>query len=76
MPTYGEDNPQAKLTEEAAREVYRLRNALLAGVIARRIVPASHDERRYAVNAISEKWKKNPTYFGPLFEEVNKWRNR
>jgi hypothetical protein len=35
------------------------------------IVPASHDERRYAVNAISEKWKKNPAYFGPLFEEVN-----
>ncbi len=35
------------------------------------IVPASHDERRYAVNKISERWKKNKTYFGPLFEEVN-----
>jgi hypothetical protein len=35
------------------------------------IVPASHDERRYAVNKISEKWKKNKTYFAPLFEEIN-----
>jgi hypothetical protein len=35
------------------------------------IVPATHDERRYAVNKINEKWKKNKTYFGPLFEEIN-----
>jgi hypothetical protein len=35
------------------------------------IVPASHDERRYAVNKISEKWKKNPEYFAPLFDEIN-----
>jgi hypothetical protein len=35
------------------------------------IVPASHDERRYAVNKISERWKKNKTYFAPLFEEIN-----
>jgi hypothetical protein len=35
------------------------------------IVPASHDERRYAVNKISERWKKNKTYFGPLFDEIN-----
>lgn len=26
------------------------------------IVPASHDERRYAVNQVSERWKQNPTY--------------
>jgi hypothetical protein len=35
------------------------------------IVPASHDERRYAVNRINERWKKNPDYFNPLFEEIN-----
>jgi hypothetical protein len=35
------------------------------------IVPASHDERRYAVNKVSERWKQNKTYFGPLFEEIN-----
>jgi hypothetical protein len=35
------------------------------------IVPASHDERRYAVNKISERWKQNKDYFGPLFDEVN-----
>jgi Family of unknown function (DUF5906) len=35
------------------------------------IVPASHDERRYAVNRINERWKQNPDYFGPLFEEIN-----
>jgi hypothetical protein len=35
------------------------------------IVPASHDERRYAVNKISERWKQNKDYFRPLFEEVN-----
>jgi len=35
------------------------------------IVPASHDERRYAVNKVSERWKQDKTYFGPLFEEIN-----
>ena len=35
------------------------------------IVPASHDERRYAVNKVSERWKQNKAYFGPLFEEIN-----
>jgi hypothetical protein len=35
------------------------------------IVPASHDERRYAVNKVNEKWKQNKSYFGPLFEEIN-----
>jgi Family of unknown function (DUF5906) len=35
------------------------------------IVPASHDERRYAVNKISERWKKNKSYFAPLFDEIN-----
>jgi hypothetical protein len=35
------------------------------------IVPASHDERRYAVNKVSERWKQNKSYFGPLFEEIN-----
>ena len=35
------------------------------------IVPASHDERRYAVNKVSERWKQNESYFGPLFEEIN-----
>jgi Family of unknown function (DUF5906) len=34
------------------------------------IVPASHDERRYAVNRINERWKQNPDYFRPLFEEI------
>ena len=27
------------------------------------IVPATHDERRYAVNKINEKWKKNKNLF-------------
>jgi hypothetical protein len=35
------------------------------------IVPASHDERRYAVNKINERWKQNRDYFGPLFGEIN-----
>jgi hypothetical protein len=35
------------------------------------IVPASHDERRYAVNRINEKLKQNKSYFDPLFEEIN-----
>jgi hypothetical protein len=35
------------------------------------IVPASHDERRYAVNKVSERWRQNESYFGPLFEEIN-----
>jgi hypothetical protein len=35
------------------------------------IVPASHDERRYAVNQVSKRWRKNKSYFGPLFAEVN-----
>ncbi len=35
------------------------------------VVPASHDERRYAVNKVSERWKQNPDYFRPLFEEIN-----
>ena len=35
------------------------------------IVPASHDERRYAVNRINERWKQDKSYFGPLFEEIN-----
>jgi hypothetical protein len=34
------------------------------------VVPASHDERRYAVNNVSEKWKQNKDYFGPLFAEI------
>ena len=34
------------------------------------IVPASHDERRYAVNRINERWKQNKTYFTPLFAEI------
>jgi hypothetical protein len=38
---------------------------------AKWIVPASHDERRYAVNKVSERWKQNPSYFRPLFEEIN-----
>jgi len=35
------------------------------------IVPATHDERRYAVNKVSERWKQNKDYFRPLFEEIN-----
>jgi hypothetical protein len=35
------------------------------------IVPASHDERHYAVNKINERWKQDKSYFGPLFEEIN-----
>jgi len=35
------------------------------------IVPASHDERRYAVNRINERWKQDKSYFAPLFAEIN-----
>ena len=45
--------------------------AMLMSGNAKWIVPASHDERRYAVNKINEKWKQNKTYFAPLFEEIN-----
>jgi Family of unknown function (DUF5906) len=38
---------------------------------AKWVVPASHDERRFAVNNVSERWKQNPDYFRPLFEEIN-----
>jgi hypothetical protein len=34
------------------------------------VVPASHDERRYAVNNISEAMKQNEDYFVPLFAEI------
>jgi Mesyanzhinovviridae DNA primase len=47
------------------------RLAMLMSGNAKWIVPASHDERRYAVNRINEKWKQNKTYFTPLFEEIN-----
>jgi hypothetical protein len=35
------------------------------------VVPASHDERRYAVNAVSEKMKQKKDYFVPLFAEID-----
>ena len=35
------------------------------------IVPASHDERRYAVNRINERWKQDKSYFTPLFAEID-----
>src|SRR5262245_44833754 len=38
---------------------------------AKWVVPASHDERRFAVNNISERWKQNPDYFRPLFNEID-----
>jgi hypothetical protein len=47
------------------------RLSILMSGNAKWIVPASHDERRYAVNKINEKWKQNKTYFAPLFEEIN-----
>jgi hypothetical protein len=47
------------------------RLAILMSGNAKWVVPASHDERRYAVNKINEKWKQNKTYFCPLFEEIN-----
>ena len=34
------------------------------------VVPASHDERRYAVNGVSEKVKQKREYFAPLFAEI------
>jgi hypothetical protein len=34
------------------------------------VVPASHDERRYAVGNVNERWKQNEDYFIPLFAEV------
>ena len=32
---------------------------------------ASHDERRYPVNRINERWKQDKSYFAPLFAEIN-----
>jgi hypothetical protein len=46
------------------------RLGVLMSANAKWVVPASHDERRYAVNNIDERWKQNKTYFGPLFAEV------
>jgi hypothetical protein len=34
------------------------------------VVPASHDERRYAVGNVNERWKQNEDYFIPLFAEI------
>jgi hypothetical protein len=34
------------------------------------VVPASHDERRYAVGNVNERWKQNEDYFIPLFDEI------
>ena len=34
------------------------------------VVPASHDERRYAVGNVNERWKQNEDYFVPLFAEI------
>ena len=34
------------------------------------VVPASHDERRYAVGNVNECYKKNWNYFGPLLSEI------
>jgi hypothetical protein len=34
-------------------------------------IPASHDERRYAVNNVSEHVKQRGDYFAPLFAEIN-----
>jgi hypothetical protein len=47
------------------------RLALYMAANAKWVVPASHDERRFAVNNVSERWKQNPEYFRPLFEEIN-----
>ena len=38
------------------------RLGLLISGNAKWIVPASHDERRYAVNKVNEKWKQDKTY--------------
>jgi hypothetical protein len=34
------------------------------------VVPASHDERRYAVGNVNERWKQNEDYFVPLFAGI------
>jgi hypothetical protein len=34
-------------------------------------IPASHDERRYAVNNVSEHLKQRADYFGALFAQIN-----
>jgi hypothetical protein len=34
------------------------------------VVPASHDERRYAIGGVSEARKQQKAYFGPLFAEL------
>jgi hypothetical protein len=37
---------------------------------AKWVIPASDDERRYAVGNVNERYKQNPDYFVPLFEEI------
>jgi len=35
------------------------------------VVPASADERRYAVGNVNERWKQNEDYFAPLLAEID-----
>lgn len=35
------------------------------------VVPMSHDERRYAINTVSDHVAQDPEYFVPLFEEMD-----
>jgi hypothetical protein len=44
--------------------------AILMAANAEWVVPASHDERRYAFGEVSEARKQQKAYFGPLFGEL------
>jgi hypothetical protein len=54
-------------------DAFQWRNRLSLLIVANEgwVVPASHDERRYAVNNISEAMKQREDYFVPLFAEIH-----
>ena len=60
------------MVEPKGVDAFQWRNRLSLLIAANEgwVVPASHDERRYAVNNISEEKKQNTTYFAPLFAKI------
>jgi hypothetical protein len=60
------------MIEPKGVDAFQWRNRLSLLIAANEgwVVPASHDERRYAVNNINEEKKQNTTYFAPLFAQI------
>jgi hypothetical protein len=64
---------KAIMIEPKNVDAFQWRNRLSLLIAANEgwVVPASHDERRYAINNISEAKKQNTDYFDPLFAEID-----